>query len=269
MFKETILASLTWDNLARAFRRVYQGYLVTLPVDAEWVKNHVERNCIDLHRSPLWLDSEGDVAGLALLGVRPPRGWIGGFGLAPEQRGKGLAAALLDAILTYAEGIGLTSMQLEVLQNNHKAYRTYESDGFETTRRVVTLTCPIDFTNVPMEGTSLREWRNGPPHSEKVVWQRELPWAAQDGGKILVSAKGWIRFRPDGRNLALLDGATADRAILQAMLGDLRHRYPQLTISMRNEVVGSTWYRELTGLDWPESLAQLEMRVDLDAPGGD
>lgn len=265
MFTEKTLAHLSPSQLCRAFKRAYHGYTVTLPFTEEWVRNHVERNSIVLSESPLWLDAQDDPVGLAALGVREKRGWIGAFGLAPEVRGQGLAAPLLDAIMTRAEDLGLKHLQLEVLQSNSRAFRTYESHGFETVRKVVSLTCPIEFSTGPLEGARTCNWERLPvaPVSEN-VWQRELPFAAPPEAEALVSPNAWVRFFPRGKGLVLLDGKARDAASLGALLADLRHRFPFFTLSVLNEPVGSFLYRALTSLEWIESNPQWEMRCELD-----
>ena len=265
MFTEKTLAHLSPPQLCRAFKRAYHGYTVTLPFTEEWVRNHIERNSIVLSESPLWLDDKDDPVALAALGVRDKRGWIGAFGLAPEVRGKGLAAPLLDAIMTRAEDLKLSHLQLEVLQSNARAFRTYQSHGFETSRKVVTLSCPIDFSTGPLEGARLCNWDRIPvgPVSE-VVWQRELPFAAPAQAEALVSPNAWVRFYPRGKGIVVIDGKARDTDSLGALMADLRHRFPFYTLTASNEPVGSALYFSLTSLEWLESNPQWEMRCELE-----
>jgi GNAT superfamily N-acetyltransferase len=55
-------------------------------------------NDVDPLASPLWYDDNGRVLAAALLAVRGKRGWIGAFGVAPENRRHGYATQLLDTL---------------------------------------------------------------------------------------------------------------------------------------------------------------------------
>ncbi len=81
--RRTTLSDLDAAGIAAAFNRVYQGYAIPVAVDAAWAERHARNFAIDLAASPLWLDDDGQTFGLAVLGVRGERGWVGGFGLAP------------------------------------------------------------------------------------------------------------------------------------------------------------------------------------------
>ncbi len=104
MYYQT-LAKLDDHALTSAFNMVYEEYVVPLRFTVEQMRLHVIANAIQLEHSPLWLDETGSVVGLAALGVREQRGWVGGFGVVRPYRGKGLSRGLIEEIL--ATGLGL------------------------------------------------------------------------------------------------------------------------------------------------------------------
>ena len=53
-------------------------------------------------------------------------------GVVPEQRGKGIAKALMALITDWAMSQGSTAMMLEVKTDNHEAIGLYESLGYST-----------------------------------------------------------------------------------------------------------------------------------------
>jgi len=57
-------------------------------------------------------------------------GEIANLAVAPEARGKGIGAALLDAALTHAERMHVSAVYLEVRDSNQTARRLYASRGF-------------------------------------------------------------------------------------------------------------------------------------------
>jgi GNAT superfamily N-acetyltransferase len=87
---------------------------------------------------------------LALAGARPvgmggvllaPAGgtaWIWGMWTAPEARGRGLAAEILDQLVSWCrrtppEGAACVDVRLHVTEGNDGARRLYEARGFEPT----------------------------------------------------------------------------------------------------------------------------------------
>jgi ribosomal-protein-alanine N-acetyltransferase len=76
--------------------------------------------------------SDGEVAGYALVGVTPDRGtaWLLGLGVVPGHRGKGLGALLLDAALDLCRGSGIPDVMITVRPTNEDAYRIYKRAGF-------------------------------------------------------------------------------------------------------------------------------------------
>src|SRR4051794_36292166 len=136
---ETTLATLSPAELAAAFNTVYTDYVVPFVVNEAWARQHVAANSIALEHSPLWLDDSGALVALAALGVRGERGWVGGFGVAPDYRGQGLSRQLARATLDRARQASLRRVQLEVITSNARAIRTYERAGFVRTRDLLIL----------------------------------------------------------------------------------------------------------------------------------
>ncbi len=121
---------------AAALDSVFAQYVVPISFSEPQYAAHVAVNDIDLAASPIWYDGD-DVVAAAVLGVRGRRGWLGGFGLVPEYRGRGLARELLADVLERAWSLDLESVALEVLGENPAARQTYVTGGFMRTRRLL------------------------------------------------------------------------------------------------------------------------------------
>ena len=89
----------------------------------------------------LWETDDGVILaageGDALLGYVGARfvldeGEIGNIAVAPEQRRRGVGAALLGALFAESERRGAAVLRLEVRGSNLAARRLYEKNGFET-----------------------------------------------------------------------------------------------------------------------------------------
>jgi ribosomal protein S18 acetylase RimI-like enzyme len=152
-----------WDQfslaeLADLFNRGYEGYFVPMHVDEPTLKYMAEAWDIDPARSRV---APGE--GLCNLAIRGDRGWIGGIGVVPEARRKGVGRALMEAVLELAP----PTVLLEVIVQNEPAIRLYESLGFERTR-------------------VLEVWRVEAPEApakhvdQSTLGQTGLPWQRED-----------------------------------------------------------------------------------------
>jgi ribosomal protein S18 acetylase RimI-like enzyme len=262
VIQRTFLAQLNDEQLAAALQLAYTDYLAPVQFTPQLAAEHVSRNSVDLSRSPYWHDQHNQLVGLALLGIRDARGWIGGFGIAPKYRGQQLAAPLLAATVQSARDAGLSTVQLEVLAGNHKAYNVYREGGFHDRRQVSALFPAQEMPAHPLgELLDPRIVLAEPPPA---VWQRELPWAL-DGPRARALRIGdeWLIFRPDTQGTVLLHGQARCAAHLQQLLGALRHFYPDRMPMITNEPLDSSLHAQLRELGWEERYPQTEMLLEL------
>ena len=115
--------------------RAYSDYFLPLHLDGAALRRMVEVSDLRLEESPL-ADVEGAPAGFALLGVRREEGWVGGLGVVPEARRRGLGRALMEAAIDRARSRGVRRLWLEVLEQNAPAVQLYRQLGFEPTREL-------------------------------------------------------------------------------------------------------------------------------------
>lgn len=220
--------SLDLQAQTRALNLVYEDYSLQFAVSAEWVSEHLRAHQICLERSPLWIDSRGVVA-LALVGFRPGRAWIGGFGIARRCRGQRLSLPLLRECL---EATGPVRVQLEVLTQNQRAQATYLRGGFRVERQLAV-----------MEGPG------GPP-GQQLPAQGEPCWQRQK--ESLEGMEGLECQPPDlhYRGTQLFRVGEGSR---WGQLSRFRH------LRLSNEPVGSDLHGWLVGQGWKEVARQYEM----------
>lgn len=246
---QTTLATLSPAELAAAFTTVYQDYLVPFVVDEGWARLHLASNDIVSAASPLWLADDGRVIALAALGRRGARGWVGGFGVASDYRGRGLASRLIAALLDSARVLGLAEMRLEVIAGNTRAIRTYERAGFARVHDLRFLTLepagaagrgdplsPVDLAEMLAHGARLRP--------VAPVWQREA---------------GAIARTPNLAGAALGPVDAPDVASALALAAALPRHLPGRTLRLANEPEGDPVCAALDRLGWRETLRQYEM----------
>jgi ribosomal protein S18 acetylase RimI-like enzyme len=144
---------------------------VPVQLDAAAFETVVDRWDIDPHRSRVAFDGE-EAVGLANLAVRGERGWIGGIGVIPSARRRGVGRALMEAVLAEAP----PRVTLEVLEQNDPARRLYEQLGFEARRVLEIWSLAAD-----VGAGAVRDVEPAPLGQHDLPWQRadaSLPTAA-------------------------------------------------------------------------------------------
>ena len=265
-------------EIAAAFNAVYEGYAMPVNLTAEQVERHINDNDIDLDQSPLWTDDDGSVIGMAMLGVRADRGWVGGFGITKPHRGRGLSHQLIQEVIERGRGIGLREITLEVITSNVAAIRTYELAGFVhhrdlliLLRRPADITFDIDTTAVTTASPDLL-LENRPGTGETPAWQHESSSLAGNerlSGLSLGPAGAPIAMAvyvsPDDTSIRIADMAAIDHESAQTLLAALIQLEPDKSIALVNEPEASNALPALYDLGWQEVMRQHEMRLELKA----
>lgn len=125
-------------DLVSALNTAYVGYYVPIYLTLEDFDDLIYRESVRLAHSVAAVDGD-QVVGGALLGVRGQRGWIGGVGVIPDYRRRGIARQMMFYLIEQARLTGIARLQLEVIAENTKAFDLYRSLGFESTRRLLVL----------------------------------------------------------------------------------------------------------------------------------
>lgn len=281
MFTQTHVGTLDPAALLAAFERVYANYVVPVHATAEWLQGHLDHNDVVREDSPLWVDGAGDVAALGLLGVRGSRGWIGGFGVAPDHRGQGLSRSLARDMLERAARRDLSQVQLEVIAANTLAIRTYRSAGFTTRRDLIVYVRPGDAPALRADASAVRDAdadvvlgaavdARGEHALPGACWQREPASMLGRGGLRALTIgegpdAGFLLYGsgPSGVRLAGLSASGDDQ--VGALMAGLVARVPGLPCSVLNEPDDSPYRGALESLGFVERLRQHEMVVKIEA----
>jgi ribosomal protein S18 acetylase RimI-like enzyme len=207
---------LSRAELARIFTAAYEGYSVPFDVDEATLSFMVQTYDLDLSRSLVAFDGD-EAVGLANLGLRGNRSWLGGIGVVPSHRRRGVGERLCRALMDGAREAGATRMLLEVIVGNAGAIALYEKLGFETTRELEVLSLAAaeggGATNDVAPDEAPRE--EGPP------WQREDETIAKLADVRAVAAEGAAAiYRVGGDRVSLLQ-AVGDVAPLLPSLRSL------------------------------------------------
>lgn len=274
-----------FDTLLQAFNRGYEGYIVPLHLDADQLRGHIEGGSIDLSASRMAYN-EGEAVGIALLGIRGKRAWVGGVGVSLAWRGQGIGRQLMNAVIDAARQHNLDVVQLEVIQSNTSAHNLYLSLGFEDIRRLLILEYKPDSSRGlsainPVSPTNVDVIQIVPPadalahthlHPVPNPWQRERDslrrleprmtgWLAQRDGKIIAFAVGIASEK--AIQFMDLGFASGEDAALCALVAHVHNQYPEANGRLVNLGEDDPAWPVLSDFGYVETMAQYEMLLKL------
>lgn len=124
--------------MIEALNVAYADYFIPIRLSARSFEQLVTREAIRLEASAVAL-YDRRVVGMGLLGVRGQRAWIGGMGVVPEYRHRGIGRRMMAYLIEQARQLAVRRLQLEVITENRVAFDLYQSVGFRTARRLLVL----------------------------------------------------------------------------------------------------------------------------------
>ena len=209
---------LTRADLADLFTAAYEGYYIPFKVEEARLALMIDAYHLDLVRSLVAYDGETPV-GLANLGIRGDRTWLGGVGVVPSHRRRGIGEELSRGLLDQARAAGAKEMVLEVILANEPAIALYEKLGFETTRQLEVLALPA------AEGGAADDADPAEARARIVARRTEPePWQRDDatldslpGIEALTTATADAVFRVEGERVDLLQAADDIASLIPAL----------------------------------------------------
>ena len=150
----------------------YIDYYIPMKVSAEYMRLVDRANDVDHSRSVI-ARVRGRTIGIALVGLRSGRAWIGGVGVVPEWRRRGVARAMMRRIQEDLRDLGVRNVILEVLIQNDAARRLYGMLGFVGKRDLLSWYRRPD-SITPDQGPTLT------PVPADVLLMRSQDWLGSD-----------------------------------------------------------------------------------------
>jgi ribosomal protein S18 acetylase RimI-like enzyme len=200
-------------ELAEIFTAAYEGYFVPFEIDEQTLRYMADVFDLLLPHSLVAVE-DGEAVGLAVLGHRCERGWVGGVGVIPSRRGAGVGARLMRGLLDRARDLDVREVTLEVVAENLPAISVYEKLGFATTRDLEILSLSqADAAGKAREVDAgdaqqvISRYRDGPD-----PWQRDDATVANLARRYpptrgLVSGDAAAVYRSDAGRVGLIQAA--------------------------------------------------------------
>ena len=248
-------------ELASLFTAAYHGYFIPFAVDETQLRYLVDVFDLDLSRSLVAVEHQRPI-GLANLGRRGERTWLGGVGVVPDHRGSGVGESLTRRLLDQAREAGAREMVLEVIVENRAAIRCTTSSA--SSGRVSSRCSPSPPARRSWTARRRRPWAS-PGHSSGHGATRTSPGSAtmtrsrllqrDPAPEAMVAGDAAAIYRVTGDTVGLVQAA-GDEPGLGTILASLRARG---SVSALNYPSGGEAARGLRAAGAKVSLRQYEM----------
>ena len=213
-------AALTDDQLAELFTASYAGYLVPVEITPEVLRYMSAAYDLDREASLVAMRND-DHLGLVNLGLRGRDAWIGGLGVVPSERRRGIGQRLMEAVHEEARARGVERVWLEVIVENRQAIALYEALGYEHVRELEVWSLPgTPGDPVTCSAAEAHAWICD-HREEREPWQRaDASFELSEGtlGLMVRDAAAVVRVSGDRVGVIQLAGRT-QAALLELLAG--------------------------------------------------
>jgi ribosomal protein S18 acetylase RimI-like enzyme len=183
------------DHLIDAQNGIFADYIVPMKLTRPFFLDFLKSVGGDLANVLVALDGER-IVGYVNPVIDGQEAWIGGVGVQPTHRRRGLGRDLMLAGEDFARKRGAREISLEVIEGNYGAQRLYESMGYAPTRKYLTAEGrPIKFEGfgeLPSNATMSELLKLHEASYTDTCWQRRKPQA------LVQSARGAESYKLDG-----------------------------------------------------------------------
>lgn len=139
-----------FQQVVAAWNQGFSDYLLPIQVGQEALEKRIQSLALSKSLSVVF-SIDGTFAGVILLGVQTFQQnkvmWVGGMAVVPEYRRHKVASKLLDYAENLAREQQCAYLILEVLAENHRARKLYETQGFQAINELAVGTVQISNTD--------------------------------------------------------------------------------------------------------------------------
>ncbi len=131
------LQSSQLDALIAAQNEIFADYIIPMKSSRQFFLDFLKSVGGSLDNILVAIEN-GRIVGYVNPVIDESEGWIGGVGVAPSHRGRGLGRRLMLEAERFCHSRGVREVTLEVIEGNARAQRLYEDLGYKGTRKYLT-----------------------------------------------------------------------------------------------------------------------------------
>ncbi len=272
-------------TLTEAYNQTRIDYIVPMPMNVDRLKNYIRNYDIDLNASAVAV-FEGDILGLAMLGIRNHRTWITRLGVLPKKRRHGTGEALMHYLIEQSRQRRAQSIILEVIKNNWPAFYLFKKLGFELTRELLVLRRPPGGVEIEVPPYALKTLTA--ERAKKLLARRQSHPSWLDEARSLENAghlealwvtlksdepeadgdeigQGWLVYQHElyqlGRLVIQPETGNPQR-VTRALIHALHTQHPHYDTKFENLPADSPYWPVLESFGYLVAFRRLEMRLD-------
>ncbi len=264
----------SYAQLTDAYNATRVDYIVPMPMNERKMRDYVFNYDVSLEHSVVAVQN-GEILGLAMLGVRENQTWITRMGVLPNGRKKGLGWKMMDILVRNSYALGVETMALDVIKNNTPAEQLFLKTGFRHIGEVMVVRRPPVTLNIITRGTyveavsyqnTLKLLEN---RSDHISWLTDTPSMMHAGNLAGLRAdlpngkgKGWLVYQNTvfqlGRLVFHIECGNPDD-VAGALLENLHWRHPAQDTIVENVPVNAPYWRAMQKMGYIISFERLEM----------
>jgi ribosomal protein S18 acetylase RimI-like enzyme len=261
------------EQLTAIYNQTRVDYMVPMPMNAARLAEYVAIYDVDLEHSLVAMQ-DGELSGVAMLGVREDRAWLTRLGVIPTTRRSGVGEALTVGLLEQAERLGLNFDMLEVIKHNVPAHSLFRKLGFYEVGELLVLRRPpfglppdpvvaeaqrldrVEALDLVGRDRGTQPWTN---QSESLYNAQEV-----SGLRLMLAdgSRGWLVYQRQKFTLTrfIYQTETGDPVeMAYAFLTHLHSQYPRLDTQIENIQVNDPHLPAFHNMGYVESFRRIEM----------
>ncbi len=262
------------EELTAIYNQTRVDYMVPMPMNAARLADYVAIYDVSLENSFVATAEDGEMLGVAMLGVRDKRTWITRLGVLPNTRRGGVGKALMDGLIEQTSSLQREFIMLEVIKNNVPAHQLFLKLGFYeigellVMRRAPNLQSPEPVVadaerldratslNLIGRDRGTQPWTN---QSESLINAKEV-----SGIRLTLAdgSHGWLVYQRQKFSLTRFAFKTEKghpATVAYALLTHLYSQYPRLDTQIENVQVNDPHLPALYKMGYVESFRRIEM----------
>lgn len=187
-----------FEHLHETFLEAFSDYLIPFQISIEQLRSHIRQNLVEFDQS-VGMFSDERMVGFSLNGFGDWNGrrtvYDAGTGVIPDFRGQRVGRRIFEFLLPHFGARGFEQMLLEVIADNSRAIRLYESLGFEISRDLGYLESPNGVRASVPDGISIAEetdpdWTLFSEFADvRTSWQNSIRSMKRSSKKLVLTAR--------------------------------------------------------------------------------